>query len=94
MFLDSLTQKELIKIISFIGEKGRSIKAGRILFPDRPKGYITVTRNIKNYCYNKYCAYEYFNERQKYIEVSSKIWCDLPVWARTIPDDILKGIFK
>lgn len=92
MFLDSLTQKELEKLSSFIGCGVMPVTAARKLFPNKPKRYVAVTKLVRQYCWNKYCAYEHFDERQKYIEISSKIWCDLPVWGQSISDYILKDI--
>ena len=35
---------------------GQPIRAGRIMFPERPTGYVRATQNLANYAYNRATA--------------------------------------
>ncbi len=54
--LDCMPACEIMEFIEFIGNGLRPVKAGQILFPTRFKGYLRVTRNLRNYAWNKYTA--------------------------------------
>lgn len=94
MFIDSLPPEQMKKLIKFIGYSVRPMKAAKLFFPEKQKGYIKYTNEISKYFWNKLSAYLYPEERQKYTKISAEIWCDLPVWARIIPDDVIKEICK
>ena len=65
----------------------KPIAAAREVFPDRPKGYVTATRNLGHYAINKQTA---FNCRlngsvlqgMDYERICDQIYTNLPAYAR------------
>ncbi len=86
MFIADLNKKQCMEIWSMINL--HPVKIARRLFPDRPKRYVSATINIGSYCLNKGVALgiDDFEDAKKYIDICTRIWVYLPVWARYIPD--------
>lgn len=60
---------------------------GRRLFPERPKGYVTATRDLGAYAANKATAMTAreagsIRSAQCYETICDTIYADLPQWAR------------
>jgi len=94
MWLDELTNEQCEKVIKFIGPKQRPNEAAKILFPNKQRGYITATRNIREYCQSKMNS-RIEKDRElklKYIQMSAGIWTTLPSYARMIPCGIYQQI--
>lgn len=92
MYIDQLGQDDLKKVIAFIGNGVRPIKAARFLFPNRPTGYVNDTKNIRSYCWNRLTAMQCFKERRvgwvTYVGICAEIYMALPSTARVIRDDL------
>lgn len=86
--LDSMEHDELVEFASkFIGNGVRPIKAARELFPNREKGYVEATTNLRNYAWNKATAITLRLDGQidtaiTYENICDRIYRELPEWAR------------
>jgi hypothetical protein len=91
MFVDDLTKEQCERLRDIIGNGIRPIKGAKKLFPDCPKDYVLATRDIRAYCWNKIISLDkdlLWETRKNYATICAVIWVNLPVWARSIPDDI------
>lgn len=92
MFVDSLNKEQYEKLVALIGNGVRPIRASKVLFPGM-KSAVKATVLLRSYCWNKIVAYDdklLFATRKEYAGIAARVWCDLPVWARSIPDDVLE----
>lgn len=102
MLLDNLTKEQYEKLAKFIGVHiPKVIRSARVLFPSicKPKGYITTTKLIRDYCVYKFIVMDTpsganIKTVHEYICMFEDIWDGLPDWARDIPDEILNPIFN
>lgn len=67
--------------------KLQSRECGRIMFPARPAGYVTATRNLGHYAYNKATAMRCrargdVSGAMQYEDICQRIYNRLPAWAR------------
>jgi len=84
--LDDFKTPELQKLLDFIGNGVRPIKAAKILFPNL-KNKVKVTCLVRSYAWNKMTALnkDYLWEtRKRYISIAAGIWTELPPEARAL----------
>jgi hypothetical protein len=93
MQIDQLNTEECHKIIKLIGNGARPLRASRLLFPEQKMGAVLATKQVREYCYNKISVLNkelLFGTRYRYNDICSRILRDMPMWARKIPDELLK----
>ena len=89
-FIDDLTEKEMRKLVNFIGHGTRPIKQARVLFPENTgRGSARVVRHVSNYCWNKITAItlkgkENKEIRTRYLDIAVGIYMELPEYAKSI----------
>ena len=78
----NLDQLELLT--SLIGNGVRPIRAGKLFFPNKPKGFTNTTKDIRSYCWNKITSLksDKCKTRLKYLEICSEIFLNLPDYAK------------
>ena len=54
--LDALPADDVQAFAVAIGNGIRPVAAARLLFPDRPTGYVSATGDLRNYAWNKATA--------------------------------------
>ncbi len=81
--LDSLTPEQLWE---FWNQTVNSRASGRIIFPDRPRGYTRAVQNLRNYAANKATAMKLRidgnNRAFEYEHIADDIYKRLPAFAR------------
>lgn len=85
MNIDELSNDQLDILIQIIGNGVRPISAAKRFFPDKPKGFIGVVLDMRNYAYNKITARNPMllpETRRMYSTICAEIWCELPEYAR------------
>lgn len=83
--LDSMEEGDLTEVWKRI--HWAPVKTARELFPERPKGYVTATRNLGYYAINKATAMSCrcqgdIPAAQVYEKICESIYIELPWWAR------------
>lgn len=85
---DSLSMPELEAFIRWFGGTGiRPILQARRMFPMRPKGYVSATKNLYNYAVNKRTAMRCrlrgdIVGATNYETICDHIYASLPAFAR------------
>ena len=84
--LDAMEEEELWKWSTFCRQV-RPLGAARALFPERPKGYVTATKDLGNYAVNRAVAIRARLDGQietalLYEGICDRIYQRLPEWAR------------
>ena len=89
--LDAMPHSELVEFAIAVGGGTAcghpSIKAARALFPDRPKGYVVATGDLRAYAWNKATAMQCrlrgeIETALIYEGIGDRIYDRLPDWAR------------
>jgi len=86
--LDSMTHDELVQFASeFIGHGVRPISAARELFPDRTRGIVRATIDLRNYAWNKATAIQCRLDGKvgaalMHEGICDRIYSHMPEWAK------------
>jgi hypothetical protein len=81
----SIDPDDITKLARCLETQSRHV--GQIMFPDRPKGYVTATRNLAHYAWNKSTAMRCrligrITDALIYEEICEKIYARLPDFAK------------
>lgn len=91
MFIDDISSTKIRGLYDEIHLN--PVKTARRFFPDKPKNYVKVTRLIGAYFINRFVALDLLRQKdsnwKKYAKIAADIYCDIPVWGRTIKDELL-----
>lgn len=94
-YIDNLNTEELHRLINLIGYGVRPVTTAKMFFPGKPKGFLRVTRELRNYAYNKIVTLNSdltWSTRSTYLGICIDIWTDLPEYARNLDfGEILNG---
>lgn len=85
--LDSMTSEDLTNFWS-LAFQFHPVRTARILFPEKPKGFVRATKNLGLYAANKATAMNLrkegsINDAVKYELICDKIYAELPKFAKT-----------
>lgn len=81
----SIDHDDITKLAQCLEQNSR--RAGRIMFPDRPKGYVAATRNLGHYAWNKATAMQCRSRGDvigatNYEAICERIYGRLPEFAK------------
>ena len=85
--LDCATMDELYSFINFVGNGVKPAKAAKVLFPNKEKGFIRITKDLRNYAWNQISARNCriagkIQEAGYYESICDKIYEGLPEFVK------------
>lgn len=96
--LNRFDEQELRDLVTLIGQGVRPIKAARLLFPLQPKNYVRITKDIRNYAWNKITAIVCASDNvslpknaKRYNTIARRIYKALPHHAQIL--NPIKGAY-